>query len=178
MTKREFIRGITHWEYLLEFCYNEDCDICEDIYSASGIDRQIEQDLDDAMQSGMSWVEIRERLNGIVVTEHRYYRNDGLMVYTGLNNEDDFARYKRLVIEWMDEYGWDEEDDGDKWLEDEGQTTAMTEIDENMEVGFPVIDLISMCTNSVAEQKTVNEKRQRNEQAEIDRALAELAPLF
>lgn len=45
MTRQDFIDGITTWAELLDFCYNEECDICEDIVSNDTMCEEIDDDL-------------------------------------------------------------------------------------------------------------------------------------
>ena len=43
MTRQYFIDNINYWSELLEFCSDEDCDVCEDIYSEDARDDCIDE---------------------------------------------------------------------------------------------------------------------------------------
>lgn len=179
MTRSEFINDITRWWELIDFCRDVGCEVCEDIVCADDLDRCIEDDVENSAHDGMSWEDIRDRLNDIE-TRYEYYLNDGYIIYNGLNSEEDFDEYKDEVLDWMDSYGdWDEEDteDDDFVDEEDSYQEVKEDSDPPMEAEFPVTELISLCIVDITVQKSADEERQRKEQAEIDRALAELLPL-
>lgn len=184
MTRNDFIEDIIGWWHLLNFCSNEDCSICEDIYPDDGLDDMIDDDIANAVNSGMGWREVRDRLCDID-RSYDYYVFEGYMVYRGLN-DDDFERYKSDVFNWMNDYDrWDEEDEDDDFYDDE-EAPTFDEPDESeddddyqeAEEDFSITELVSMCILDVTIQQSEDAKKRANEQAEIDRALAELLPLF
>lgn len=61
MTKQEFIDDITTWSELIEFCYNEGIDFCDNVYDAEGYDNRIIDELSDFIQDG-SWQDIKNWL--------------------------------------------------------------------------------------------------------------------
>lgn len=179
MTRSEFIDEITRWWELIDFCRDVGCEVCEDVVSDDDLNGCIEDDIENSAHDGMSWEDIRDRLNDIE-TGYEYYLNDGYMIYNGLNDEEDFDEYKDEVLDWMDSYGdWDEEDTEDDDFVDEEDSYQEAEEDNEppMEAEFPVTELISLCIVDITVQKSADEEKQRKEQAEIDRALAELLPL-
>lgn len=101
MTRNEFINDIDTWWDLIDFCREEDCDVCEDVISDDDLSDYIEEDIENAAHDGMSWQEIRDRLNDLD-TSYDYYVNDGYMIYNGLDNDDDFEEFKSNVLDWMD----------------------------------------------------------------------------
>lgn len=178
MTRNEFINDIDTWWDLIDFCREEDCDVCEDVISDDDLSDYIEEDIENAAHDGMSWQEIRDRLNDLD-TSYDYYVNDGYMIYNGLDNDDDFEEFKSNVLDWMDSYGeWDEdEEDTDCLLEDEDTANQNSEDTTPLEVEFAVTELISMCITDIKIKKSAEDAERRREQVEIDRALAELLPL-
>jgi len=184
MTRNDFIENIIEWWHLLEFCSDEDCSVCEDIYHDDDLDNMIDEDICNAVTDGMGWREVRDRLCDID-RSYDYYVSEGYMVYAGLN-DDDFERYKSDVLDWMDRYGgWDEDDeDGD--FDEDDMLPFEEPADESNDEGdyqepeeeFSVTELVSMCILDVTIQQSEDAKKKANEQAEIDRALAELLPLF
>lgn len=180
MTRSDFINNVTEWWQLLDFCRDEDCSICEDIYHDDDLDNMIDDDISNAVADRMGWREIRDRLNDLD-RSYNYYSFDGYMVYVGLN-DDDFDDYKNQVLEWMDDGDcWE---DGDDEYEDEEvqvfHTSEEADDDDDPipEEDFSVTELVSMCILDVTIQQSENAKKKADEQAEIDRALAELLPLF
>lgn len=117
MTRAEFLNDVTTWYELIDFCCNEDCDVCEDILDEDQRDDQIENDLREAVRNNR-WEEIRDWLYDIP-TGYDYYRCDGMFDYEGVDNRD-FEDYKENVLDWMDDGGyWDEEEeDDDDFVED------------------------------------------------------------
>lgn len=182
MTRNDFIENITEWWQLLDFCSDEGCSICEGIYHDDDLDNMIDEDIANAVNDGMGWGEIRDRLCDIDCS-YDYYVSEGYMVYEGLN-DDDFERYKNDVLNWMDDYDrWDEEDDDfydneEDPIFDESDESENDDDFQEPEEDFSVTELVSMCILDVTIQQSEDAKKKANEQAEIDRALAELLPLF
>lgn len=154
MTRQDFIDGVTEWYELLDFCYNEECDICEDIVSYDGMCEEVDEELAEAVREH-SWREVRDMLNDIE-TNYDYYRRGGLLSYCPVNDNSDFEDYKSDVIEWMDNGGyWEDEEDEDDFDDDVpflDDDFAPGEEDENEEEptvedeDFSVGELMGMCS--------------------------------
>ena len=106
MTRQEFINNVTSWSELIDFCANQDCDICEDIYSEEAKDDHYNDNLVEMARNSSDWEELLETLNDIPYGYDYYIWSD----YDGFSeaSDDDFDLYKDDVLEWMDngEY-WD-----------------------------------------------------------------------
>lgn len=182
MTRSEFIDNITEWWHLINFCNDEDCSVCENVCHDEDIDSMIDNDICSAITDcGMGWREVHYRL-GYIDRSYDYYVCEGLMDYRGLDN-DDFECYKADVLEWMDNNGvWDEEDEdfdeGDQEPEEPADESDDEDDYQEPEEEFSVTELVSMCSLDVIIQQSEDAKKRANEQVEIDRALAELLPLF
>lgn len=72
MTRQEFIDDVTSWSELIDFCYDQDCDICEDIYSEEAKDDHFNNDLVEMARNANDWEELLETLNDIP-TGYDYY---------------------------------------------------------------------------------------------------------
>ena len=72
MTRQYFIDNINYWSELLEFCSDEDCDVCEDIYSEDARDDCIDEELVD-MARNNNWREMYNILDSIP-GGYDYYR--------------------------------------------------------------------------------------------------------
>lgn len=110
MTRNEFLDNINSWWELIEFCNDEDCDVCEEIVDEDQKNDGVNADLcDEARRT--DWKDIRNWLNDIPVG-YEYYRCDGMFDYVPMNNGSDFQEYKDAVLEWMDDGGyWDDEEE-------------------------------------------------------------------
>lgn len=110
MTRQEFIDNIQYWSELLEFCSDEDCNYCEDIYDSDQWNDSINEDVYEMARTS-SWRTILDVLQGYDdLSGYDYYRRDDYGEWHGLD-EDDFSEYKYDVLGWGD--------DGEIWDEDE-----------------------------------------------------------
>lgn len=153
MTRQDFIDGITTWAELLDFCDNEDCDICYDIVSNEAMCEEIDEDLVEEARR-RSWQDVRDLLNDID-TDYDYYRRDGSLEYIPME-DNDFDTYKDDVIEWMDNNGYWEGNDEDEDEYDEpfmydadfapGDEEYEEEEPPAEEEDFSVGELMGMCS--------------------------------
>ena len=115
MTRAEFFENVTTWWDLKNFCSDEQCDICDDIYDEEDRDYYINDCLMDWARND-SWTELLARLENIP-TGYEYYRYDDYNEWEGLDDVD-FDELRDEVAEWMDENGhW--EDDEEEPFDDE-----------------------------------------------------------
>lgn len=117
MTRQEFIQNITTWRELLNFCWEYDCNVCENIIPHDELRDYIAEDFSQYAYE-YSWVDIRDWLNSIDNNASFYYR-DGSFDYTSV--DDDFASYKQDVLDWCDEDAsvFDEDEDVEYPFEDD-----------------------------------------------------------
>ena len=117
MTRQEFIDNVTTWSELLYFCYDENIDFCEDVYTEDAKDEYFDDILVDMARDAGSWQELYDRLEEIP-TGYDYYIRDDYGDFEGAD-DDDFDSHYEDVLEYMDcnEY-WDD-DDGDEDYEEE-----------------------------------------------------------
>jgi len=179
MTRHEFIENVNHWWELLEFCYNEDCEVCDDIVEDGDRDNEIYEDIREYM-GDYSWSELRDMLDRIP-TGYDYYRRDGAFDYCGMDDESDFDRYKDDVIEWMDDGGyWEDEEDEDDYADDAGFAYAdAAEPEEPAEEPVPdedfsVGDLMGMCCVAFVAIQQDNERREQESAAALQQYLNEM----
>ena len=118
MTRAEFIDTVNEWWELIDFCSDEDCDICNDIYSDDERDDYINQRLSDIAGNAGDWRSLRDELYDIT-TGYDYYLYNDWTDWIGLTDED-FEDYKQQVLLWMDNGDWwEDEDDEEEYYEDE-----------------------------------------------------------
>lgn len=163
MTREDFIENVTYWSELLNFCSDEDCDVCWDILNEEERDNEVDSDLSDAIDV-YSWQEISDFLSG-VTTGYDYYRRDGMFDYCGMTDENDFNEYKSRVLEWMDDgnYWPDEPEEGnDDFIADNQDDEAAEEDFDFEEEDFSVCDLLDMCSVTLIEiqRNTLREQKE------------------
>lgn len=128
MTRQEFIDTVNSFWELLDFCSDEDCHICEDVYDSDGRYDEIEESLvrwahDYNWEGLLAKLREQESNNG-----YEYYYRDEYDDFIGLDG-DDFERYKHDVLEWIDSNGyWPEDAEEDEDWFDEPEDPA-AEID-------------------------------------------------
>ena len=90
MTRQEFIDNIQYWSELLEFCSDEGCNYCEDIYDSDQWNDSINDDVYEMARTS-SWRTILDVLQGYDdLSGYDYYRRDDYGEWHGLD-EDDFS---------------------------------------------------------------------------------------
>ena len=111
MTRQEFIDSVRTWSDLLSFCYDYDCNVCENIISHGELAEYIADDFAN-FSHDYRWIDIRDWLNSIDDNAGYYYR-DGSFDYTSVDG--DFQDYKDDVLSWCDEDAsiFDEDDEDD-----------------------------------------------------------------
>lgn len=152
MTRYEFVTEVDDWSKLLDFCWGNSCDICDEIICASDLDGYIADDFREYSHS-YEWTDIRGWLNDIE-TGCEYYVRFGSFEY--VSADDDFDEYYEEVLDWADrndvfDY---EEDEDDEEEEFEEETPFVVETD------FSIGELMSACNNRF---KTAEEDRLREE---------------
>ena len=110
MTRQEFIDYVTTWSDLLEFCYNENCYYCEDVYDSNQWNGCIDDEVGEIITNN-NWREVLRILQEYDdLSGYDYYRKDDYGEWHELD-DDDFDAYKDDVLEWGD--------NNDIWEEDE-----------------------------------------------------------
>ena len=112
MKRQEFIDEVCYWYQLIDFCSDEGCDFCENIYSDEERDDAINEDLYEWVRN-MTWREILDTLQGYDGDSgYDYYLKNDYGEFEGLNNYEDFTSYKDDVLDWGDDNDiWDEDDE-------------------------------------------------------------------
>ncbi len=169
MTRQEFIDEVTTWADLLDFCNNEDCDICMDIIDCDTMDEMVEEDLRNAV-GGYSWQGIRDLLND-VNDEYAYYRNGGSFNYEPVE-ESDFDDYKDDVLDWMDRRDLWEEGDMEEEDDNEGETEAEESPAETED--FSVIELMDICSTQFLDVQRETARCRQQDDAEMEQYLKTL----
>lgn len=144
MTRAEFDTNVNDWYDLLEFCRDENLDVCESIYDSDALDEIIQEDLRYAVNdAGYCWQDIYSYLDDIS-TGYDYYCVNGTLDYDPMN-DGDFEYYRNEVIEAMDGY-WDEEWGSE---EDEPFTIASEEDEPIPEEDISIFELIAFAQSQM-----------------------------
>ena len=139
MTRQEFLDDVTTFGDLLSFCWDNDCDICDDIYDQERMDDAIDERVAEMTRSD-GWRNIYSFLDNVPYGDD-YYRYDEYDDWVPLD-ESDFDDYQQEVLEWMDDQGyWDEEYDEDEEEADEECDQEEAPPEESLSVG----DLMAGC---------------------------------
>lgn len=142
MTRQEFIDDVTSWWELLDFCEEESCDYCDNIYSSDARDDEInEYELDDWARN-YTWRQLLNILSDLD-DDYEYYRKDEYGEWESLDDYD-FDNYKDDVLRWADDNDVfeddEEEDPADYGIEDEDELD-----DEIVEEPMSMFELFSDC---------------------------------
>ncbi len=107
MTRTEF-EELVSFSDLLEFNWEESLGVMDDVISRDEMDEEIEEYI--GGYNG-SWEDLRDRLYNIE-TGYDYYRRDGYLEYTCLDEYTDFDYYKEELLEAADARGvWENGED-------------------------------------------------------------------
>lgn len=151
MTRQEFLDDVCDFSELRDFCYDNDCGICDDIYDDESKDDYINEHLSDMADDADSWQSLYRTLDDIP-TGYDYYRLDDYGEFNGLD-DDDFEDYKNDVLEWMDdnEY-WDEdEEDEEEYFPPEEEYSEEEDDEESCEEDMQPVDELSAYAVSSSE---------------------------
>lgn len=118
MTRNEFIEDVRDFDELRNFCCDNDCDECEDVYDEEERDDYINEHLVDWARDASDWDDLLSRLNGID-TDYEFYRIDGHGDLVELDGYD-FDHYKSNVLDWGDRNDiWDEDEEEEEEIEED-----------------------------------------------------------
>ncbi len=109
MTRQQFLEEIDGWGELINFCYEEGCDLCDNIYDEDGKDSFYNDLLVDMASDADGWQDLFRDLSNIPEGDD-YYILDGYSGDMRIADYDDFQEIKNQVLEWGN--------DGEIWVED------------------------------------------------------------
>lgn len=112
MTRQDFINDIECWYELIDFCNEEGCYECEDIYDSEQRDDFLNEEVENIARNE-TWRGMLETLQGFADgSGYDYYIKDNYGDFVGLD-DDDFDAYKSEVLDWGDRYDiWDDDEEG------------------------------------------------------------------
>lgn len=153
MTRQQFIDEVNDFGELIDFCYNEGCSYCNDVYSEESRDNCINEELVDMARNADNWSSLLDTLSDIA-TEYDYYRRTDYGRWEGLGDYE-FDDYKDDVLEWADDRDIWEDDEEEPLPEDnEDDDDNDIAVDEPISIG----DLMGVCNSQLqqigADKKT------------------------
>lgn len=169
MTRNEFLDDITTFGDLKSFCYDEECNILEDVYDEDERDEQINNCLMDWARED-SWGELYRRLDSIP-TGYEWYCYNEYGEWFPLD-DGDFETYKRDVLEWADDneiWDADEDDDEDYDVFEDGEPDESDDEPAIEDEDFSVGDLIGMCCVAFATIQSEDARQAKEEEEEFRR---------
>lgn len=166
MTRAEFYENVTTWWDLKNFCSDEQCDICDDIYDEEGRDDYINDCLMDWARNE-SWTELLSRLEDIP-TGYDYYRYDDYGDWVGLD-DGDFDEIRDEVAEWMDDNGYWDDDEEEA---DDEEDTPFIDPEDAEPIDDEDCSLGELFEGSVARIRAISEE-ELEAARETERALQE-----
>lgn len=183
MTREEFIENIQCWSELFEFCDDEGCDYCEDVYDDDQKDDYFDSDIVEMASNADGWRDLYRQLDDIP-TGYDYYVRDDYDGWRGAD-EDDFANYKNDVLNWGDNNDiWDEIDDeedeeyeGDEEVIEEEPMVEETLDDddgeEEPEEGCSLSELFASCTSKLQTIEVTAEQERKQEEQKFKQFISE-----
>ena len=181
MTRDDF-EEISYLGELLDFCYEVDCDILDNI--GTDISDRIEEQISEAVRH-LSWRTIRDRLNDINADYLEYFieGDDWLEFYDAEENFDD---YKDQVREWCEDNEVfdpedEEEEPDDGSYDNDGSTAEPSEVFDTTGlfemIDTSIVDVSALMEKSrleaaAAEEANARAVKEMLEAAEIERAAA------
>ena len=151
MTRADFEDSVRNFGDLIDWCNDNGCDVCEDIYYSESYDDCINSQLVDWARNS-DWEELKDTLNNLPYG-YEYYQRDNYGDWIGLDDID-FDDFYDAALEWGDEYGiWDDDEEEspyDENFDEEESVEEETEDDESVvEMGISFEDLFSVCSDTV-----------------------------
>lgn len=177
MTRTEFIENVQSWYDLIDFCYGEGCNYCDDVYDDERKDDYFNDDLVEMARDADSWQDMLSNLNDIP-EGYDYYIRDDYGDWRGASN-DDFDEYKDDVLRWADNHDvWDEEEvdeDEDEEIFDEECSVYEApedEDDEELEEGCSLGELFTSCTSKLQTIEIEAEQERKQEEKKFEQFIA------
>ena len=154
MTRQDFIDNVQDFGALIDFCNDEECGICEGIYSDEARDEKLDNELVQTARESYGWRDLLATLQNITTGYDWYSYDDWDGEWVGIN--DAFDTYKERVLAWGDEnLVWEDDEEEPLPEYDEGEDDDFV-ADEPISIG----ELMGVCNSQLRQigvDKKVNE---------------------
>lgn len=153
MTRDEFLE-ISEWADLVDFCYENNLYMCDDVYDDGQKDEWINDRLYDWARE-LNWRELYDRLNEIPDSSDWYILDDyGDFCEAG---DEEFEEYKENILEAADENGlFDDEEE--EYEEDSLEDYTLDEDETEEEEFVPEMPFDTLYRQSPNTQEDKNEE--------------------
>lgn len=152
MTRAEFEDNVTNFYDLIEWCNDNNCYVCDNIYSPESYDDYINCQLVDWARNCGGWEELRDNLDDLPIGYEYYLIDEYDDCWRGLDDSD-FDEFYRDALEWGDENEiWDDDDEGEAPDDDDEEEYVEEEPEEDepiVEMGVSFDNLFSSCSDTV-----------------------------
>lgn len=142
MTRQEFIDEVCDFSDLISFCYDEDLETCDEIYSADRLDEYLREEIPEYLDDH-DWVDLKYTLEDIP-SDYEYYIRNGWMEFSAADDSD-FDEYKENVLDEMDDNDyWDEDDEEEEEpiIQNNSESDDETPVEEEP---VSIIELVNIC---------------------------------
>ena len=143
MTRTEFQEDVTSWWDLVDFCRENDCYYCDDIYDDDSKDDYINSMLSDMARNADCWRDLLDTLEAVPTGYDFYRKNEYDEFYEA--DDDDFDSYKQDVLEWGDDNDVWDPDEEDAEDDEEPEMSEGTSEDEPDEDTPSLGDFFALC---------------------------------
>lgn len=167
MTRNEFIEEVNSWQELIDFCNDEGCSYCEDVYDEYVRDEYIDDMLVDMARNAEGWKDLYGELENIPTGDGYYIRND----YGEWEEADDyeFDEYKENVLEWADDREvWDDDEEE----EDEDCEELEDDAEEVIEEAFTVSELFTSCASGYQKIERAEDEAEKQAVEDFEKLFA------
>ena len=118
MTRTEFIERVNDFDSLIQFCYDNQLDFCDDVHDKESAYLMINEMVRDMVDNGENWESIRNFVCGIEPDCDYYIYDEGGFV----DADAMYDIYWGDVLNYMSGHGlWDEEEDDDEYDDEDDE---------------------------------------------------------
>ena len=178
MYRQDFIEYTNSWCELLDFCYENDCDSCQDIENRDFYSDWIDNNLVSWARND-TWQDLLERLRDLENNDgYDYYIWDDYDSVYRPADDRDFETYKGYVLTWGDEEGiWEDYEEDDEEDETEIEYDDVIDVEDDFQVPDEDVTMSDLFTAGVSCIRAIDEAE--IEQArEQDMAFAEFSKVM
>lgn len=171
MTREEFQENVVDFCDLINFCSDNDCDICNEVYDEGSYNAEIDEYYLAEWVREYNWKDLKYRLEQLP-EEYCYYRIDGYGNWEGLTDHE-FEDYFTDVLQWGDDNGvWDSDEEEEIYDEDVSEPEEKPDPEDEIPIEEEDISCSDLFLSSVSELRVIRENKERDD-AELESAFKE-----
>ena len=170
MTRAEFIDEVQNWSELIDFCNDEGCNYCEDIYDDYQKDEYFDDQIVEMARNAEGWQDLLDSLRDIPDGSD-YYRRDDYGEWYAVD-DDDFDNYKQDILEWADDNDIWEEEEEENVDEEESSDDEDDFDEEKLEEGCSLGELFTSCNTRLQTIEQAREQEKEQEERNFEQLIA------